>query len=124
MPSSLRKRSRSARALAASRDKVLREHRDFVARHVLESLGDVRMASVGVGGVEEAQAVIVSIEQKIGEAFDAERGLMRVMSGADGAGAHGEAAGLDAGVAERDGVGGGEFLAKSLFGERVEDGFG
>ena len=76
---------------------------------MLESFGDVRVASVGVGGIEEAQAVVVSVEQEIGEAFDAESGLMRVMSGADCAGAHGEAAGLDAGAAESDRVGGGKF---------------
>src|SRR5579859_2132108 len=41
-----------------------REHRDFVARHVLERLGYVRMASVGVGGVEETEAVVVSVAQE------------------------------------------------------------
>src|SRR5579872_1809075 len=100
------------------------QHGDFVALYVLESFGDVRMASIGVGSVEEAEAMIVSVEQKIGETFDAERGLMRVVLGTNGAGAHGEAAGLDAGAAESDGVGGGEFRGESLFGDGVEDGCG
>ena len=91
---------------------------------MLERFGYVRMASVGVGGVEEAEAVVVSVEQEIGESFDAERGLMRVMLGADSARAHGEAAGFDAGAAEGDGVRGGEFCGECLFGEGVEDGFG
>jgi hypothetical protein len=34
------------------------------------------MTSVRVGGVEEAQAVIVSVEEKVGKAFDAERSLV------------------------------------------------
>src|SRR5713226_3023499 len=91
---------------------------------MLEHLGHVSMASVGVSGVEEAQAVVVSVEQEIGEAFHAERGLMRVMFGADGAGAHGEAAGLDAGAAESDCVGGGEFRGESCVREACEYGFG
>src|ERR1700751_297236 len=91
---------------------------------MLERFGNVRMASVGVGGVEETEAVVVSVEQEIGEALDAKSSLMRVMSGADRAGAHGEAAGLNAGAAKSDCFGGGEFLAESLLGERVEDGFG
>ena len=97
-----------------------REDGDFVALHVLEGFGNVRMASVGVGGVEEAQAMVVSVKQEIGEAFHAERGLVRMMSGADCAGAHGKAAGLDAGAAEGDGVGGGEFCCESLLRECVQ----
>ena len=100
------------------------EHGDFVAWHVLQRFGDVRVASVGVGGIEEAQTVIVAVQKKIGEALDAERGLVRVVSGADGAGAHGEATGLDAGAAESDGVGGGEFPRKSLVGDCLENGLG
>jgi hypothetical protein len=38
---------------------------------VLERLRDVWMASVGIGGIEETQALIVAVEQKIGESLDA-----------------------------------------------------
>src|SRR6266699_3917763 len=80
--------------------------RDFIARDVLEGLGNVRVAAVGIGRVEETKAVIVTVEEQVGEAFDAERGLVRMVADADGSGPHGEAAGLDAGLAERNGVGG------------------
>ena len=36
---------------------------------MLQGLGDVRMASVGIGGIEEAEAVVVSVEQEIAQAF-------------------------------------------------------
>src|SRR5437868_6657865 len=91
---------------------------------MLKRLGDVSMASVGVRGVEEAQAVVVSVEWKIGEAFDAKRGLMRVTSGADGPRAHSEATGLDARAAESDGVGRGKFRGESRVRETCEYGFG
>ena len=100
------------------------EDSDFVARHMLQRLGDVRMASIGVRSIEEAQPVVVAIEQQIGESFDAKRGLMRMCSRADGAGAHGEAAGFNSGAAESDGVGGGEFRRERLGGDGVENGFG
>ena len=70
------------------------------------------MAAVGIGGVEETKAVVIAIEEQVGETLDAKRGLMRVVAGADGAGAHGETAGLDAGFAQGDGVGGAEFARK------------
>ena len=38
-------------------------HNDLVARNLLERGGDVRVAAVGVGGVKEAQAVFITIEQ-------------------------------------------------------------
>ena len=72
------------------------------------------MTSVGIGGVEEAEALIVAIEKKIGESFDAERGLIGMMAGAYRTGAHGEAAGFDAGAAEGDGVGSGEFCGRAV----------
>jgi hypothetical protein len=99
------------------------QHGDFVARHVLERFGDMGMASVRIGSVEEAQAMVVSVEKEIGEALDAERGLMRMVSGADGAGAHGETAGLDAGAAESDCIGCGEFVREGCVREAGENGF-
>src|SRR4029077_7486667 len=63
------------------------------------------MAAVGVGGIEEAEAVFVAVEKQAGEALEAKRCLTRMVADADGAGAHGEPAGLDAGFAERDSVG-------------------
>ena len=85
------------------------EYSDFVALHVFERLSDVRMASIGIGGVEETEAAIVSVEKEIRETLDAERGLIGMMTRAYGACAHGEAAGLDACAAESDGISGGEF---------------
>ena len=99
----------------------LGDDRDFVALHVLQCLGNVWMASVGVGGVEESQAVIVSVAQEIGEALNPERRLVRVMSGADGAGAHGQSAGLNARATQSHRVGGREFLRKSLVGDGFEN---
>ena len=73
---------------------------------MLESFGYVRVATVAIGSIEEAQAVVVAVEKKPGETVDAERSLMRMLAGADGSGAHGEARGLNAGATERDGIGG------------------
>ncbi len=84
----------------------LGEDGDSVARNVLECFGDVRMTSVSVGSVEETETVIVTIEKEIREALKAERSLVGMMAGANGAGAHSEATGGDAGAAESDSVGG------------------
>ena len=67
MPSSRRKRSRSARAVGIARP-GLGEDRDFVAWYVFESFGYMGMASVGVGGIEEAEAVGGIRRAAIGEA--------------------------------------------------------
>jgi len=85
------------------------EDGDFIARDMFEGLGDMRVAAVGISRVEEAQAVVVTIEQQVRETLEAEGGLMRMVPDANGAGAYGEAAGLDAGPAEGDGVRGAEF---------------
>ncbi len=61
----------------------LGEDGDFVARDMLEGFRDVGMATVGVRRIEEAQALIVTVEEKAGEAVDAERGLMRMMADAE-----------------------------------------
>src|SRR5256885_5725159 len=50
--------------------------------------------SVRIGGIEEAQTMIIAIEEQVGEAFNAEGSLVGMMTAADGSGAHGEAAGL------------------------------
>ena len=52
------------------------EDGNSVARDMFEGFGDVRMAPVGIGGVEETEAAVVTVEEKIGKAFDAERGLV------------------------------------------------
>src|SRR5260370_34551609 len=83
---------------------------NFRSVEMLESFGYVRVAAVRIGGVEETQAVVVTVEKKPGEAVDAQRSLMRMLAGADGSGAQGEARGLNAGAAERDGIGGREVL--------------
>src|SRR5256885_10254344 len=82
----------------------LRENSDFVAGHMLEGFSDMRMAAVGIGRIKKAQAVVVAVQEKFGETFDTERGLVGMMSGAHRAGAHGETAGLNAGLADRDRV--------------------
>jgi len=85
------------------------ENGDFVAGDMLEGFGDVRVTAVRVGAVEKTQAMVVAVEEQVGETFDAEGGLMRMMAGTDRASAHGEAACLYAGLAERDGVRSAEF---------------
>src|SRR5260370_32018501 len=85
------------------------EDGDFIARDMFEGLGDMRVAAVGISRGEEAQAVVVTIEQQVRETLEAEGGLMRMVPDANGAGAYGEAARLDAGLAESDGVRGAEF---------------
>src|SRR5258708_36877245 len=66
--------------------------------------GDWRMAAGRIGGVEEAEAVVVAVAKQGGEFVEVESGLVGMMTGAIGAGAHGEAAGLDASLAEGDGI--------------------
>src|SRR6267143_6443975 len=59
--------------IGASRGGVARprfgEHGDFIARDVLQGFGDVRVAAVRIGGIEEAQTMIIAIEEQVGEAF-------------------------------------------------------
>ena len=87
----------------------LGEDGDFVAGDAFEGFRDMRVAAVRISGVKEAQAMVVAVEEQVRETLDAEGGLMRMVAGADGAGAHGEAAGLDAGLTESHGVSGAEF---------------
>src|SRR5208282_482366 len=54
---------------------------DFVARDMFEGLGVVRMAAIAVGGIEEAETVVVAVEEKLRETLNAECGLMRMMAG-------------------------------------------
>src|SRR5690242_16818875 len=71
---------------------------------MLKRFGNVGMAAVRVRRIEKAQSVIVAVEEKAGETVNSQSGLMRVVSGADRTRAHREAAGLNAGLAERDGI--------------------
>jgi len=90
---------------------------------MLEGFGDVRMTAVGIGGIEEAQAVVVSVAEEIRESFNTEGGLMRMMARAHRSRAHGEAAGFDAGAAQTDCIGRGELLAEGLISECAKDRF-
>lgn len=91
------------------------EDGDLVARKLLEGGGDVRMAAVGIGGVEEAKAVVVvAVEEEFGKGECSKLGLVGATTAADGAGAHGEAAGADAGFAENDLVVCGELFAEGF----------
>ena len=87
----------------------LRENGYFGAVYVLESFGYMRMAAIRIGGVEKAQTVVVAIEQKARQTLHAKRGLVRMMARADRARTHSQTRSLDTGVAERNGVGPGEF---------------
>ena len=81
----------------------LGEHGDFVARQLLDGRRYIRMAAVGVGGVEEAKSVlVVAVEHHRDEWIGAEARLIRRAAAADGAGAHSETASADAGAAEDD----------------------
>src|SRR5436305_1435102 len=76
----------------------------FAAIDVPESFGDMGVTAVRVGGVEKTQTIVVAVEQKTREAVNAEGSLMRVMSDADCASAHGQARGLNAGAAQGDSI--------------------
>jgi uncharacterized protein YceH (UPF0502 family) len=89
------------------------QDRDLVAGDMLQSLGYMWMGAVSIGGVEEAQTMIVAVEQEVGKAFHSQRALVGAMSKADGASAHGEATGLNAGVADGHRVSGAEFSGQS-----------
>src|SRR5207253_2031147 len=82
----------------------LGEHRNFVARYVLEGLRHMGMAAVGVGGVKKSQAVVVAVEEQIGQTLHAQSSLMRVMSAAHGAGSHREPARGNIGLPEGYGI--------------------
>src|SRR5256884_7335670 len=77
---------------------------NFVARHTLQGLGHVWMAAVGIRRVKKPQSMVVTVEKQIGEAFYAERGLVRMMAAADRSRAHRQSAGLDARASEPNGV--------------------
>jgi hypothetical protein len=63
--------------------------------------------------------MIIAIEEQVGEAFDAEGSLVGMMTAADGSGAHGEAAGLDASLTEGHSVGGAELARERGKSERT-----
>ena len=69
----------------------------------------MRVAPVGIGGIKETQAMIVAIEQQSRQAINAQRGLVRVMTGAHGARTHSQSAGFDPSPSDRDRVVGAEL---------------
>ena len=77
----------------------------------------MRVAAVRIGGIEEAQTMIIAIEEQVGEAFNAEGSLVGMMTAADSAGAHGEAAGLDARLAESYSIRSAELVRESRKGK-------
>src|SRR5260370_18864261 len=85
------------------------EDGDFIAGDMFEGFRDMRVAAVRIGGVEEAQAVVVAVEEQVRQTLEAEGGLMRMVADANGASAHGQAASREAGLAEGDGVRDAEF---------------
>jgi hypothetical protein len=82
----------------------LGQHGYLVSRHVFERFRHVRMTSVGVGGVEETQAMVVAIEQQGRQAINAQRGLVRVMTGAHRTRTHSQSAGFDPSLSDGDRV--------------------
>src|SRR5438552_4759687 len=66
------------------------KHGYFAAVDVLERFGNVRMAAVGIGGIEKEEAVVVAIEEQFRQAADTEIGLVRMMADADSASTHSE----------------------------------
>ncbi len=90
---------------------------DLVSRELPDGSGDVGVASVRVGCVEEAEAVVVvAVEEQTRERVCAEACLVGGASEADGAGSHGETRGADPGAAEDDLV-----LCLVALGESVKD---
>src|SRR5215469_4003957 len=77
---------------------------------MLEGLGHVGMAAIGVGGVEKTQAMVVTVQQQVGEAFDSQGGLVRMVTASYGSCAHCQSAGSNAGAAEKDCVRGTKLL--------------
>src|ERR1700758_721070 len=76
------------------------------------------MTAVRVGRVEEAEAIlVVAIEQQRDKWTGAEASLVGRSAAADGAGAHGQTAGADAGAAEDDLIVRAVFAGGSGYGE-------
>src|SRR6185437_5547257 len=77
------------------------QHSDLVARELLDGFGNVRVTAVGVGGIEEAKAVVVvAVEQHRHKGIIAEAGLVGCPTVADSSRAHSQATGTDARFAE------------------------
>ena len=56
-----------------------RHHGDFAAIHVLQRVRHMRMAAVGIRGVEKTQSVVVPVLQQARQSLKAQRGLIRVV---------------------------------------------
>ena len=102
MPSSRRKRSRSACAAVADWAAVLVSTTTFCRPTWRIASATCGCAPYCVGGLEEAQPLVVAVGQHRREAGDAEARLIRRAARAVRAAAHREARHLDAGVAEDD----------------------
>src|SRR5260370_33651943 len=76
---------------------------------MLQRLGHVRMAAVGIRGVTESQPVVVTVQEQLGEALNAKRGLVRMMAAAHRSRSHRQAACLDARAPQRNAVRSAEF---------------
>jgi hypothetical protein len=71
------------------------------------------MTTVRVSRIEEAEAVfMIAVQKKPSKRRGAQPGLVRASPEADRPGAHGKAAGFDAGVAENNFILGAEFSWK------------
>ena len=54
----------------------LTHHRNFVPRHMLQRLRDMRMAAIRIRRVKETQPVIVAVQQQVRESLDPKRSLV------------------------------------------------
>src|SRR6516164_801160 len=80
------------------------------------------MAAIGIGRVEKAQPLVVTVEQKRGQSRYPERRLVGVLRVAYGSRAHGQPTGLNACLAQRDGIRGGVLAGKRRVEERIQQG--
>src|SRR5438270_2676166 len=70
-------------------------YRDLVPRNMAKRISHVRVTPVGIRSVQEAQAMIVAIQQELGESLNSQRALVRGVSVSNGARSHCQTAGLD-----------------------------
>src|SRR5690242_2889926 len=59
------------------------QHRHLVTLGALQSIGNVWVASVRVGGIEESQALVVTVQQQVGKSLYAQLALVRSVTRAD-----------------------------------------
>ena len=92
-----------ARRLRITRPR-LSQHHNLVARNVLQCFGHMRMAPIRIRRIEEAQAIVISIQKQSGKPFQAELRLVRTTSETDRSRPHRKTARLDPGFPKNNRV--------------------